>query len=268
MAEKTGLVTGAAGGIGLAVAREFVRSNEYSNMILVDRPGADLNKAAVELVSISRGCRINSLFFDISLPYPETEQLISSIAQSVRNIDVLVNVAGIAPNSMAPLVKTDIEASQKIMDVNFWGTAKLCRAVLPLMQANGFGRIVNITSISAFMEDPGNSIYSASKAAVWAFTRALAKEATFNKADPSHPLDVTVNAVAPGIVDTPMARQLSQKMIDSFIAATPLGRLIKPEEVAEAIFKLAVNKSKKTGKVVFVDGGYLKQKNIKQKKDT
>lgn len=159
---------------------------------------------------------------------------------------------------MAPLIKADIEEAKRIMDVNFWGTLNMCNAVLPIMQSNRFGRIVNIASVSAFMSDPGNLVYSASKAAVVQLTRALAKEAPFNKADPSHPLDITVNAVAPGIVDTPMANQLSPKMVDGFKAMAPTGRLVAPEEVAKVIYWLAMEAPQSvTGTVVRVDGGYL-----------
>ena len=247
MKKRIVLVTGAGGGIGQAVARIFAKARSTQKLVLTDH--INKTKSLLGLVSELNG---KATYFNCDITSnSEIELVIKPHLPQPPKIDVLINVAGIAPAKMAPLVKTDLGAARKIMDVNFWGTAGLCQAVLSFMQANGYGRIVNVASISAFMADPGNIIYSVSKAAVVQLTRTLAKEATYNKADPSHPLDITVNAVAPGIVATDMANLLSKKMIEGFKASAPLGRLIRPEEVAKAIFDLASDDARAiTGTVV------------------
>ncbi len=254
MTKKTVLITGATGGIGRAVAEKFVKDSKYFNVVLIDHPAKakDLIDVIFALTPTNKRA-VDSCCHDLALPYKETEGFLREVGGCVGSIDVLINVAGIAPQNMTPLVKTDLEAARKIMDVNFWGTANLCKAVLPIMQANGYGRIINVSSISAFMADPGNIIYSASKAAVVQLTRALAKEAPFNKNGAPH--DITVNAVAPGVIDTDMARQLKEPMVDGFKKATPFGRLGRPEEVAYAVAMLASPRASWiTGVCLPVDG--------------
>lgn len=250
MVKRTVLITGATGGIGRAVAKIFDKTS-IEELILTDHSSKALELA--ELVSNlnhthsiwSFGCDI-ALNHDVEL-FAKTHFL---------QIDILINIAGIAPANMTPLVKTDLDAARKIMDVNYWGTLNMCKAVLPLMQVNGYGRIINVASISAFMADPGNIIYSASKASVVQLTKALAKEAPFNKNGPPH--DITINAVAPGVIDTDMAKQLKEPMVEGFKKATPFGRLGRPEEIAEVIFWLATKAPQfLTGEVIRVDGGFL-----------
>lgn len=255
MAKKTVLITGAVGGIGQAVANRFASDKKYSDVVLVDHPAKreNLEKFIGSLQSLYSMTpeKFLGYVFDLS-----DLDIFQQVGWRIAKIDVLVNVAGIAPQTMTPLVKTDLDAARKIVDVNFWGTANLCKAVLPIMQANGYGRIVNVASISAFMADPGNIIYSASKAAVVQLTRGLAKEAPFNKNGPPH--DITVNAVAPGVIDTDMAKQLKEPMVDGFKKATPFGRLGRPEEIAEVIYWLATKAPQfLTGEVIRVDGGFL-----------
>ncbi|HLD34870.1 hypothetical protein A2W54_03560 [Candidatus Giovannonibacteria bacterium RIFCSPHIGHO2_02_43_13] len=256
MAQKTVLITGAAGGIGQAVVKCFADDKNFQKLVLIDQPNKreylDVFIASLP-TSIKRERFLNYCF---DLTDLNANQWFRSLIIVCNKIDILINVAGIAPQIMTPLIKTDLDAVHKIMAVNFWGTAKLCQSVLPFMQANGYGRIVNVASISAFMADPGNMIYSASKAAVVQLTRALAKEAPFNKNGPPH--DIAVNAVAPGIVDTDMAKQLSEKMVAGYKLATPFGRLGKPEEIAEVIYWLATSAPQfLTGEVIRVDGGFL-----------
>lgn len=264
MSKKTALITGAAGGIGRAVVMRLVADKNFKNILLIDHPSKreNLNEFIASLPKTpAMPERLIGYCFDLTDINTDRwfRSLIIAHGKNVsEKIDALINVAGIAPQIMTPLVKTDLEAARKIMDVNFWGTANLCKAVLPIMQINGYGRIVNVASISACKADPGNIIYSASKAAVVQLTRGLAKEATFNKADPSHPLDITVNAVAPGVIDTDMAKQLKEPMVDGFKKATPFGRLGRPEEIAEVIYWLATKAPQfLTGEVIRVDGGFL-----------
>ncbi|MDP2668271.1 MAG: SDR family oxidoreductase [bacterium] len=251
MTKKTVLITGAAGGIGRAVVKRFALDKNFKEIVLIDHPNKseDLKQLYSTMTNVFTGYRFD--LADLNLC-----QNMQQLTITFNKIDVLVNVAGIAPANMTPLIKTDLKVARKIMDVNYWGTLNLCKALLPLMQANGYGRIVNVASISAFMADHGNMIYSASKAAVVQLTRALAKEAPFNKNGPPH--DITVNAVAPGVIDTDMAKQLKEPMVDGFKKATPFGRLGRPEEIAEVIYWLATKAPQfLTGEIIRVDGGFL-----------
>lgn len=263
MIKKTVLITGAAGGIGQATAKLFGHAKWATEILCVDHKSKSdaLKNLSNEIESYCtlhavRGVERHCFWLPCDITNEaEMKYLISNMFPP-RKIDVLINIAGIAPTIMTPLVKTELENVKKIMDVNFWGTLNLCKTVLPFMQANGFGRIINIASISAFMTDPGNLVYSASKAAVVQLTRALAKEAPYNKNGPPH--DITVNAVAPGIIDTDMAKQLTGPMVEGFKKSTPFGRLGTPEEIAKVIFWLASEAPQfLTGEVIRVDGGFL-----------
>jgi len=257
--ERTVLITGATGGIGRAVAEKLAWDLKHCYLVLVDHPIKSENlsyMAATLRLNLKSFC--NYACYDAASSYADTEMFLRALATNYKHIDVLINIAGIAPKKMMPLVKTNDDEARKIMDVNYWGTRNICKAVLPLMRANGFGRIVNVASISALMADPGNADYSASKAAVVQLTRALAKEAPKNLVDSQNPYNITVNAVAPGIVDTPMANNLSQGMIDGFKAMSPIARLVTPAEVAEVIFWLATKAPQAlNGAIVPVDGGFL-----------
>jgi 3-oxoacyl-[acyl-carrier protein] reductase len=249
------VITGAAGGIGSSTARIFANNQEIVMIILVDHQTKEeqLQKLVVECRTDSTLCR----YFINDVADPESVlNCANQMIYTFKRVDVLINMAGIASQIMSPLVKTNIEAAKRIVDINLFGTLRWCKAFLPHMQSRGYGRIVNIASISAFMADPGNLIYSASKAGVVSLTKGLAKEAPFNKNGQPH--DITVNAVAPGIIDTDMAKQLSRKILEGYKQTTPFGRLGKPEEIAEVIFWLATKAPQfLTGEVIRVDGGFL-----------
>lgn len=259
--KRTVLITGAAGGIGRATVKKFARDKHF-NIILIDHPSKweDLKQLIKVFTRTATKTDLSAYIPQAScfdLTDLNINQWLDRITNIHKKIDVLVNVAGIA-QEFGALVRTDLEKAKKVMDVNLWGTLKMCQAVLPIMQANGYGRIINVASISAFMPEPGNMIYSASKAGVVQITRALAKEAPFNKNDPSHPHNITVNAVAPGITETDMVKLLSEKIFEGYKRSTPFGRLVKPEEIAETIYWLATKAPQAlTGQTIQIDGGFL-----------
>jgi 3-oxoacyl-[acyl-carrier protein] reductase len=254
---KTALITGAAGGMGQATAKIFAGAKSVEQVFLTDHRSKmrSLDALASELNDMVGYSKFKHFFCDITHNWEIRNSIKLFLGEQPR-VDILVNIAGVAPGKMSPLVKTEIESAKKIMEVNFWGTLHWCKAVLPLMQREGYGRIINVSSISAFMADPGNLVYSASKAGIVQLTRSLAKEATFNKNGEPH--DITVNAVAPGIIDTDMAKQLSEKMLEGYKRMSPLGRLGKPEEIAKVIYWMATEAPQfLTGEIIRIDGGFL-----------
>ena len=219
-AGKRALVTGAGSGIGAAVAR------------LLDSDGADVVAADVTGT-------------DFHLDVREE----AAVAEAVRDIDVLVNVAGVGSTTSAP--DTPLDVWEEVFAVNARGTFLCCKHAIPVMIARGGGSIVNIASVAAVVGLRNRAAYCASKGAVVALTRALAVD---------HVDDgVRVNAVCPGTVDTPWVRRLvddAGESLDELTARQPLGRLGTPEEIAEAVAYLASDAAGfVTGSVFVIDGG-------------
>ena len=236
------VITGAAGRIGKSIAEKFAANAEKYFVIKLDasyhEPRMDSGPECP--IDVVDPIFVGEIFHLIYVCH--------------GGINILVNVAGVLPDA-SPFVKTDDEIARKTMEVNLWGMWNCCKAVLPIMRAQGYGRIVNISSIAAQSGDPGNTAYAISKAAVEKLTKQLAIEAPYNK--DGEPFDITVNAVAPGIVDTPMTANLSEKALQEYFKRSPLKRKIKPEEVAEAVYFLATASQAINGVILPVDGGYL-----------
>ncbi len=249
------VITGAAGGIGKATALRFF--GRRMRAILIDHPSRE--HALAELADLARirakGTGGADPFGVDVTDRSAVERCVAEIAARHGRIDILVNVAGII-QKLEPLVRTDVDAARRVMDVNYWGTVHWCKTVLPVMRRQGSGRIINVASISAFMGDAGNLIYSGSKAAIVALTRGLAKEAPFNKDGAPHA--ITVNAVAPGFIETELIAPVSEKMKEAYQRTAAVGRMGKPEEIAEIIYWIATRSPQfLTGSVITADGGFL-----------
>ena len=219
-AGKRVLVTGAGSGIGAAVAR--LLTSEGADVVAADLTGTD-----VEL--------------DVR---DETQ-----VARVVRDVDVLVNVAGVGSTTTAP--ETPLDVWEEVFAVNARGTFLCCKHAIPAMIARGGGSIVNIASVAAIVGLKNRAAYCASKGAVVSLTRALAVD---------HVGDgIRVNAVCPGTVDTPWVRRLVEEAgesLDALTARQPLGRLGTADEVAEAVAYLASDAAAfVTGSVLVIDGG-------------
>ena len=237
------LITGASRGIGRAVAQAL--SAEGAQVVV---NYARSSAAAEELVSqiTADGGRAIALQADVSKA-DEVDTLINTVLEKFGRIDILVNNAGITRDTL--LLRMKPEDWQAVIDLNLTGVFLCTRAVAKTMLKQRTGRIINIASVAGQMGNPGQANYSAAKAGVIGFTKTVAKEMASR--------GVTVNAVAPGFIETDMTSELSNT--DDILKFIPLGRFGKPEDIAGMVRFLAADPAAAyiTGQVFNVDGGMV-----------
>jgi NAD(P)-dependent dehydrogenase (short-subunit alcohol dehydrogenase family) len=238
---RVAIVTGAARGIGLATAARL--RDEGATVAIWDlTPSADVER----LTEAADSARV---LFD-RVDVRDTNAVAAAVERVVERagrLDVLVNNAGVTDLYLETLRMSEA-AWQRVLDVNLTGAVHCVQAAVPRMKANGYGRIVNLSSIFAERGFPGQSAYAASKSALLALTRVWAHEFAA--------MGVTVNAVSPGYIDTPMNRANPPDFVKFVLARTPLKRLGGPDDVAAAIAFLASEEAGFiTGAVLPVDGG-------------
>ena len=238
--KKIAFITGASGGIGSAIARKFAASG-YAVVIQYCR-----NQKSADQLIASFPDHTDYLCMRCDLRNEaDVQKMVSEVRGRFGTVSVLVNCAGIAlPQKI--FTETTNEEYDLVFDTNVRGMMLLTRCLYDDLRRNR-GSIVNVSSMWGVSGASCEVLYSASKAAVIGFTKALAKELA--------PSDVTVNAVAPGLIKTAMNAHLSSADLESFRNETPLNKLGTPEDVAEAIFFLA-NARFITGQVLCCDGGY------------
>lgn len=236
---RKAVVTGAAQGIGRAIAERFIASG--AKVAIWDRDTQLAEKTADELGSGT--CAITIDVTDASA----AEAACNSTLEALGRIDILVNNAGISgPN--ATTWEYPVEAWHDVMNINLHGPYNCCRAVVPSMIAQNYGRIVSIASIAGKEGNPNAAAYSVSKAGVIALTKSLAKEL----AD----YDISVNAITPAAARTAIFDQMTQEHIDFMLSKIPRGRFVKVEEVAAlAAFAASKDCSFTTGSVLDISGG-------------
>ncbi|MDQ3614476.1 MAG: SDR family oxidoreductase [Chloroflexota bacterium] len=236
---QVAIVTGAARGIGAAVARKL--SADGFRVALAD---IDLDAATRTAANIGDG----ALGIELDVTDPESwTRAVDTIIRDLGPITALVNNAGIAGRS-APAWELNLEEWHQVIAIDLTGVFIGCRTVLPGMMEAGYGRIVNIASIAGKEGNPNASPYSAAKAGVIGLTKSLAKEVATR--------GILVNAVTPAVIATPILDQVSQEHIDYMTSRIPMGRVGQPEEVAELIGFLCSDKlSFSTGAVFDISGG-------------
>lgn len=239
---KTILITGAAGGIGSEIARVFAREN-YAIVLGYNSSEA----AALALLDELRGNGAAAIAVraDISSP-AEAAAMVALAYEQFGGVDVLINNAGVALQKM--LCDTTEVDWDRLFDINVKGAFLCAKEVLPTMLKKHSGRIVNISSIWGISGASCEVAYSASKAALIGFTKALAKEVA--------PSGITVNCIAPGVIDTAMNTALSADDIAALREETPLGRIGTAADIAEAALFLT-RSGFITGEVLNVNGGLL-----------
>ncbi len=241
LAGRVCVVTGGVSGIGLAIAQRAAESG--ASVSLWDRDTAALEKVSKEL---SAKTRVHTATVDIA-NYSEVQSAAKSTATHFGKIDCLVNSAGIA-GANAMLWEYAIDEWIRVHNINLHGTFYTCREVVPYLQKNGFGRIVNIASIAGKEGNPTASAYSSSKAAVIGLTKSLGKELAKQ--------NITVNCVTPAAVKTPIFAQVSQQHIDYMLQKIPMGRFGLVEEIAAMVCWLCTeDASFTTGAVFDLSGG-------------
>ena len=243
MKQKTVLITGGAAGIGKATAEVFAKAganvfiwdlNEEAGQALADRFFSPGRKSAFLKVDVTN--------------IEEVESGVDRIIQETGKIDVLINNAGITMDRT--LLKMDVDTWQKVIDVNLTGVFNCTKAVAPYMVEKGSGVILNASSVVGLYGNFGQTNYVATKAGVIGMTKTWARELGRK--------GIRVNAVAPGFIATEMVQKMPEKVIESMVSKTPIGRMGTPEDIANAYLFLASEKASFIhGTVLSVDGGVI-----------
>lgn len=238
---KTAVVTGAASGIGRATAEAFAKAG--ARVLL-----ADINDEAGEAVAgalQAQGCDAEYFHVDITDAKSIDAWRTAALANGGK-VDIVANVAGWGRTE--PFVENKPEFWKKLIDLNFLGTVMVTRAFVEDMMQRRSGRIVCVASDAGRVGSLGETVYSGTKGGVIAFTKALAREMAR--------YDVTANCVCPGPTDTPLMAAVPDKIRDAFARVTPMRRLARPSEIADAILFFAGPQSDfVTGQVLSVSGG-------------
>ena len=245
MKTKTVFISGAAKGIGASCAKAFAKEgyNVIINYLHSEKQALDLCEELEQTYKISTLC----LKGDVS-DYNQTQQMFLKAYEIFLGIDVLVNNAGISLIKL--LSDTSKDEWDKIISTNLTSIYNTCSAVVPHMVKNHKGSIVNISSMWGQIGASCEVAYSASKAGVIGFTKALAKELA--------PSDIRVNCIAPGVIMTDMMNECDDETIKQLKEETPLGTLGQPEDVARAVVFLSSDKASFiTGQIIGVNGGMI-----------
>ena len=244
---KTALITGASKGLGKAIALALAEAGARvalasRNLDLLNETADAVRKLGAEAAVFQTDVRDEA----------QVLRLEKAVAETVGKVQILVNNAGM--NIRKPVTDFTLAEWRQVMDTNVDGVFLMCRSFVPQMRGQGYGRIINLTSIMSHVGLPGRTAYAASKAALLGFTRALALELA--------PEKITVNGLSPGPVATEMNTPLIQnpELNQQFISRIPLGRWGKVEEVGQlAVYLCSEDAGFITGTDILIDGGWTAQ---------
>ena len=236
------LITGASGAIGSATALEFAK--EDCNLFLVCNSRINELDELAEKLSLSYGIEVFTASIDFSDTSKSKDDLDDFLGET--NIDILINNAGISYVG----IFQDMSASawNNIVNINLNSVYSTCSVVIPGMVRNQSGKIINISSVWGNVGASCEVAYSATKGGINAFTKALAKELAIS--------GISVNAISPGLVDTPMNSHLSDDELNELFEQIPIGRAATPKEITKSIIKLSEMPTYVTGQIITVDGGW------------
>lgn len=244
MEGRTAIVTGGARGIGRAIVERLAQLG--ANVVIADML-IDLAEKSAEEISHDTSSKVIALQVNVT----EVKSAVELVDQTLKHfgkVDILVNNAGITRDTL--ILRMEESDWDAVLAVNLKGAFNCSKAVIRSMMKQRYGRIVNISSVSGQAGQAGQTNYSASKAGLIGFTKALAREVASRL--------ITVNAVAPGFIPTSLTNDLSEELKKSILSATPIGRMGKPEEIAAAVAFLASEEAAYiTGQVLAVDGGMV-----------
>ena len=243
MTQRIAVVTGASGGLGETMCKAMIdQGHKVAGSYL---PGTDADAKNWQQSMLAAGYEVAIYPLDVT-NYDNCCSFIATVEKDLGPIDVLVNNAGITRD--APLKRMQPQQWQEVLRTNLDSMYNMCQPVFDAMCNRGFGRIVNISSLNGEQGQFGQANYSAAKAGIYGFTKAIAKEGARK--------GVTVNAVSPGFIDTPMVRQVPENVLESIVAGIPVGRLGQPKEIARAVaFLTAEDAGYITGSNISVNGG-------------
>jgi len=245
---RTALITGASKGLGKAMALALAEAG--AGVALVSRDEGKLHAAAKQIRET--GGRAEVFVVDVSDDAQVTQLREDFRAKFNGGLHVLINNAGI--NIRKPLTDFTLEEWHRVMDTNVTSVFLMCRAFIPLMKDQGYGRIINMTSMMSHVSLPGRAPYSASKTALLGLTRALALELAPDK--------ITVNGISPGVYDTEINAPLMQnaELRAQFLAKIPVGRFGQPNEIGKlAVYLCSEEAGFINGTDIVIDGGWTAQ---------
>ncbi len=241
--EKIALVTGASRGLGKAIALHL--AEEGAQIIINYAKNSEKAKEVVAAVE-STGGKALAMQADVSC-WQEVEKMVDSIYEKFGRIDILVNNAGVNRDEL--IISMEKEDWDAVINTNLGGLFNCTKAVAKYMMIQKNGRIINMSSVAGERGGRGQSNYAASKGGVNAFTRSVAMELA--------PKKITVNAIAPGVIETEMSSTVIRRAKDFILNSVALKRLGQPEEIAKVVAFLASDDSSYiTGEVIRVDGGF------------
>lgn len=239
---QVALVTGGSRGIGRAIAVALAEAGAY--VVINYRGNQKAAEATLEALH-GRGGQGELCRFDVAVE-TDVEAAVKKIVDGQGKVDILVNNAGVTSDTL--LIRTKVQDWDQVIGTNLKGTVLCTKAVCRAMIRQRYGRIVNLSSVVGQTGNAGQSIYAATKAGILGFTKSVARELAGR--------GVTVNAVAPGFIETEMTANLSPQLQEEFLRSIPLGRFGTSEEVAQlVVFLTGPGAAYITGQVINVNGG-------------